>query len=362
MHLTRRILNRTLLQRQMLLARQEVSPLAAIEHLVGLQAQQARPPFIGLWSRLVGFQAQDLRALIRNQAVVRASLMRCTLHLMSRADFIAFRQVLQPALTGALRSALGPWSAGEELETLLAEGRRILSERPRSFAEVRGLLGERFPDADAHSMGLALRVFLPLAIIPREHEWGYRADSQFALADEWLGEPLWSAPDPSALVLRYLAAFGPASVQDMSAWSGLSGLRAKVEALRPRLTVHRDEENRELFDLPDVLVASEDTPAPARLVADFDNLILSHADRRRVISDEHRKVVITKNGMVLPTILVDGFVAGTWSVARVKDTVTVALSPFTALDRPVLDELEAEAESLAAALFPDAARQVLQLP
>src|SRR5262249_10825784 len=156
--------------------------------------------------------------------------------------------------------------------------------------------------------GYAVRTQLPLILVPGEHEWGFPGDTDFGLAEDWLDQPLETEDQPHALVLRYLAAFGPAAASDVQAWSGLAGLAPALGEPRPQLRVFRDDRNRELFDLTDAPRPPEDTPVPARFVADFDNLILSHADRTRVIADEHRPVVITKNGQVLPTFLVDGFV------------------------------------------------------
>jgi hypothetical protein len=190
--------------------------------------------------------------------------------------------------------------------------------------------------------------------MPGEQEWGYRADADFALVEGWLETLAETDARPHALVLRYLAAFGPASAGDVQAWSGLTGLAAVLNELRPQLRVFRDERKRELFDLPEAPRPPSDTPAPARFVAEFDNLILSHADRTRVIADEHRRVVITTNGQVLGTILVDGFVAGTWKVARVRKTATLTVSPFAPLPSPAKAELAAEGEKLARFLQPDA--------
>ena len=354
MRLTRRALNRTLLDRQLLLERRDLAPLAAIELLVGMQAQQARPPFIGLWSRLTRFQPNDLRALIQERQVLRATMLRCTLHLMSRRDFLAFRPLLHPALIRAAGSAIGPLRGSPDLPALVEEGRRILHERPRSFAEVRSLVRERFPEADEHAVGIALRVHLPLVVVPREREWAYRADSHFAHAEEWLGEPFPPAADPAELLARYLAAFGPASLRDAAAWSGVPVSTFRSALRLSEWVTYADEEGAELWDVPSAPFADEAATAPPRLVADFDNLLLSHADRRRVISDEHRRAVITKNGIVLPTILVDGFVSGTWSLQRQGDTAAVVISPFAALPPATHEELAAEAESLAQCLYPDA--------
>jgi hypothetical protein len=352
--LTRKALNRALLARQMLLTREETPALAVIEHLVGLQAQLARPPFVGLWSRIAGFRREELRSLIDRRQVVRATLMRCTLHLMSARDYQAFRPALQPALTLGMRSILRDRVHSFDMDALLSEARRLFAERPQTFADIRAALLQRFPEADERAMGYAVRTHLPLTIRPDEHEWGFRSDADFALADQWLDAALTTEDRPHALVLRYLAAFGPASASDIQAWSGLTGLAPVLHDLRPQLQVFRDERKRELFDLPGAPRPPADTPVPARFVADFDNLILSHADRTRIITDEHRRVVITNNGQVLPTILVDGFVAGTWKLARVQKTASLTVSTFATLAAFAQAELAAEGESLARFLQPDA--------
>jgi hypothetical protein len=352
--LTRKQLNRALLARQMLLAREETSALAVIEHLVGLQAQLARPPFTGLWSRISGFEREELRALLDSRQVIRATLMRCTLHLMSARDYGAFRPVLQAALTLGMRSILRDRVNSFEMDALLAEARQLFAARPRTFAEVRAALLQRFPNADERAMGYAVRTNLPLIIRPGEHEWGFSGDAEFALAEDWLDQPLETEARPQALALRYLAAFGPASASDMQAWSGLAGLAPVLNELRPQLQVFRDERKRELFDLPEAPRPPADMPVPVRFVADFDNLILSHADRTRIIADEHRAVVITRNGQVLPTFLVDGFVAGTWRVTRVRKTAVLTVTPFASLSAAAKADLAAEGEGLARFLQPEA--------
>jgi hypothetical protein len=241
-----------------------------------------------------------------------------------------------------------------DTDAVLREARRLFAERPRTFNELRADLIALFPDADERAMGYFVRTQIPLVTIPAEHDWSYRADACFGLAEDWLGEPLPRAARPHDLVLRYLAAFGPASAADVGAWSALRGLTPVLEDLRPQLRIFRDERKRELFDLPDGPRPLEDTPAPARFVADFDNLVLSHADRSRVIADEHRKAVVTKNGLVLPTILVDGFVAGTWKVTRTRKTVTLTVTPFSALPTRAREELAAESGDLLRFLEPDA--------
>jgi len=353
--LTRRALNRALIVRQMLVSRVESTPLRVIEHLVALQAQQARPPFVGLWSRIAGFQRQDLRDLLNSGEIVRATLMRATLHLMTRRDYFAFRPVLQPMLSGAAQSILRDRLQSFDLNSVLTEGRRLFAERPRTFTEVRSGLVAAFPDADERAMGYAVRLHLPLILAPEEHDWSFRADGDFGLIEGWSEEPDELSRNTRALVLRYLATFGPASTADVQAWSGMRGLAPILEELRPQLEVFRDERKRELFDLPDAARPSEELEIPARFVADFDNLVLSHADRTRIIADEHRPIVVTKNGLVLPTILVDGFVAGTWKTAATRKIATLTISPFAPLPEAAREELAAEGEGLIRFVHPDVA-------
>ncbi len=352
--LSRRALNRALLARQLLLAREAIAPIAAIERLVGLQAQQPRPPFIGLWSRLADFERAELRTLLETCQVVRGTAMRCTLHLMSARDYLAFRPVLQPVLTGSMQAILRERTATFEIEALLTEARRLFGERPRTFTEVRTKLLRRFPGADERAMGYAVRTHLPLVVAPAEHDWGFRADPEFTLAEEWLGEPLPADEGPAALVLRYLAAFGPAAASDAQAWCGLGGLATVLDGLRSQLVVFRDERKRELFDLPEAPRPPVETPAPVRFVADFDNLILGHAHRTRIIAEEHRSRVVTKNLLVLPTFLVDGFVAGTWKVSQARKNVILNLTPFQPLPTRAMEDLAEEGERLAGFVEPEA--------
>jgi hypothetical protein len=234
----------------------------------------------------------------------------------------------------------------------LAEGRRLFAERPRTFTEVRAGLVSAFPDADERAMGYFVRLHLPLILTPEEHEWSYRADGNFGLIDGW-PEEATSATSLRELIVRYLAAFGPATAADVQAWSGMRGLAAVLQELRPQLRVFRDERKRELFDLPEAPRPPEELEVPARFVADFDNLVLSHADRSRVIADEHRPVVVTKNGLVLPTILVDGFVAGTWKTTATRKVATLTITPFAPLPAQAWEELAAEGEGLLRFIHPD---------
>jgi hypothetical protein len=359
--LSRKTLNRALLARQMLLAREETTPLAAIERLIGMQAQQPLPPFIGLWARLEAFERGDLLALLRDRSVARATTMRATLHLMTAADYRSFRSTLQPMLTAGMNAVLRERVAALDLPTLLEAARGHFGSRPSNFTALRETLMAAFPHGEERAMGYAVRTHLPLVAVPDDSAWGFTSDPGFTLAATWLNGAPDTVERPDALVLRYLAAFGPATAADFQAWSGMSGAKAVFETLRPRLHVVRDDRKRELFDLPEAPRPAEDTPAPVRFLPGFDNAILAHADRSRIIADEHRPRVTTKNLIVLPTFLVDGFVAGTWKTERLKKTARLVLSPFARLTRPVKAELTKEAERLIRFIEPGAGQWVVEV-
>ena len=344
--LTTRALGRATLARQMLLAREKTTALDAIERLAGLQAQVPRPPFVGLWSRLATFRPEQLTALAHQRKIVRATMMRATLHIVSTRDYRAWRATLQPMLSAAMQGVLRARAEGLDLDALGQAARACLDERPRTFDEIRGILRARWPKADERAMGYAVRTHLPLVQVPTDAVWGWPAAACFAAAETWMGKSIEARADPAALVLRYLAAFGPATPADAQTWSGLRGLKDTFEALRPRLRVFRDEKGRELFDLPKAPRPAEDTRAPVRFLPEYDNLLLAHADRSRVIDDEHRKRVVTANLRVLATFLVDGRVAGTWRMERAKTAASLVLEPFGALSKNTREELVEEGAAL----------------
>jgi DNA glycosylase AlkZ-like len=342
--ITLRGLNRATLARQMLLAREQASPTEAVERLAGMQAQEAKPPFVGLWTRLERFEREDLLAALRERDVVRATWLRATLHLTSAADYLAFRMVLDPMLERAMRGFGAQIDVGE----LLPVARKLVERAPRNFNELRGLLSEAFPKVNERALGYIVRLRLPLVMLVTDDRWGFPPVADFTLADEWLGATPEADDTPHELVRRYLAAFGPATAADVQTWSGLQGIRGVLGELRDDLHVVRDQGGRTLFDLPSSPRPDEDTPAPVRFLPAFDNLVLSHADRTRVLADEHKGQVLTKNLRVRPTFLVDGFVAGTWEIecARPKAPATLRISPFAALPKGVAEELGAEGRAL----------------
>lgn len=344
-----RDLNRATLARQMLLERAaDCAVPAAVTRLAGMQAQEPKHPFTGLWSRLEGFSGDALLGALAERTVVRATLMRSTLHLFSAADYVALRLALQPPAAVALR-VLGARAEGLDPDAVVSATRDLLAGTPLHFDAIRAGLQERFPDVDDRALGYAARTLVPLVMVPDAgggSRWGYPRVCAFALAEEFLD----SAPAPAApgaLVRRYLGAFGPASAADVQAWSGIGGLKQVLDGMRDELAVFADGQGRELFDLPDAPRPGADAGAPVRYLPEFDSLVLAYDDRSRIIADEHRPLVTTKNLRVKATFLVDGVVAGTWAIAVKRRVATLELQPFGRLAKRVVGELTAEGEALA---------------
>lgn len=347
--LSKRALNRALLARQMLLVRSEMPAAAAIEHLVGMQAQAPNAPYVGLWSRLAGFRAAELAQLISQRAAVRTHLMRHTIHLVTARDCLIMRPLLQPVIARSFSSS--PFKrnlAGVDIEAVGKVGRTLLEQQPRTRTELGELLAAHWPDRDPISLAYAVGASVALVQLPPRGIWGSSGPILLATAEAWLGQPLDTDPSPDELALRYLAAFGPASVADIRTWSGLSGLREVIERLRPQLLTFEDEHGAELFDLPDAPRPDADTPAPPRFLPEYDNVLLSHADRSRIINDKRSVPLPAGNGGVVGTILVDGFFSGTWKIMRKGDTAILNIEPFASLPTSERDALTDEGLGLLA--------------
>jgi DNA glycosylase AlkZ-like len=346
-----RALNRAFLERQLLLRRRKLSVSASLERLVGMQAQVPTSPYVAMWARLEGFTPDQLARQIERRRAVRIALMRSTIHLVTARDCLALRPVIQPVLDRDLaRGAFARNLLDLDMDAVVAAGRAILEERPRTNAELGRLLRERWPDRDATSLAYVIRARVPLVQVPPRGLWGASMQTTSTTAQSWLGRELDAGPTPDRMVARYLAAFGPATVGDVQTWSGLTGLREVVERLRPSLRPFRDERGRELFDVPRAPLPDPDTRAPVRFLPDFDNALLSHADRSRIMGEEHRRLVMANIGH--PTVLVDGFVAGTWIIEREGNTATLAIHPFEPprrKDRTAITEEGARLLSFAAA-------------
>ena len=358
--LSTRALNRALLARQMLLDRHAISAVDAVGRLVAMQAQVPRPPFVGLWTRLRDFDRAELARALHDRRVVRVTSLRGTLHLMTAADYAAMRGTLQAMLARGTLSILRGRAATLDLSAVEAEGRRFFA-KPATFDALRDHLLAKFAHADERAMAYAIRMHLPLVQVPTDAQWAYPAAADFTLADRWLSTTIsTAATSPETLVRRYLAAFGPATPSDAQAWSGLQGLREVFESMRSSLVSFRDERNRELFDLPDAPRPPEDAEAPVRFIPDFDNLVLSHDDRSRIVADAHRGRVTLKNLQVRATFLVDGMVAGTWKSERKRKAAVLVMEPFGAVMKRARSALEEEGEMLLSFLEQDATERIVK--
>ncbi|MFJ4475594.1 winged helix DNA-binding domain-containing protein [Streptomyces xanthochromogenes] len=333
--LSRRALNRATLDRQLLLRRSDaLSPVEAVGHLLGLQAQNVKPPYFALWSRLAGFRPEALSEPMEARDVVRIVTLRSTIHTHTADDALTLRPLVQAARDRELNT-FRKGLAGVDTERLGAIVRTLVEERPYTMKELRDVLLKEWPDADPFALSVAARCVLPLVQVTPRGMWGRSGQVSLTTVEHWLGRAAGPVPEPDETVLRYLGAFGPASVKDMQTWAGLTRLGAVFERLRPRLAVFRDENGVELFDLPDAARPAEDTPAPPRFLPEFDNLLLSHADRSRVVPAEHKGRSWTGN-QAHRTLLVDGFLAGIWQVEEHKGgEALLTVQAFGALGKGV---------------------------
>ncbi|WP_394839292.1 winged helix DNA-binding domain-containing protein [Pendulispora rubella] len=358
-----RALNRALLERQMLLQRHELTATKALERLAGMQAQSPYAPYFGLWTRLTGFRPTALSALIEKRRAVRIALMRSTVHLVTARDCLAFRPIVGTVAMRALTvgTTYGRDIAGVDERELVATARALLEQQPRTLAELGELLRGRWPTYDAHALAYAVRLLVPLIQVPPRGVWGKGGQALCTTAESWLGRSFdrfdTEPARPDAMILRYLAAFGPASVRDAQIWSGLGKLQDAFERLRPRLRTFDSAEGRELFDLPDAPRPDPDTPAPPRFLPEYDNLLLSHAVRTHLIADEHRRHVYVANGM-RPAVLVDGIVSATWKLTQTRRRASLAIASFVRLAKKDQAALEREGKALLDFAAPDAEHDV----
>lgn len=340
--LTTRSLNRTLLKRQHLLERASVPALEMLEHLVGLQAQDPLPPYVGLWARLDGFEPDDLSELLESRKASRILLMRGTIHLVSAADCLGIRPLLQGTLDRLMRGTQFVWHC-EDIPPgeLAAAARDVLGPDPVSVKTLGAALAERFPGHEPGHLANTVRLRLPLVQAPPRGVWKRGGGPSYVHAADWHGR----APEPyevEELVRRYLRAFGPATAADLTTWSGMVGVRAVLDRMRDELVEHRDENGRPLLDLPGLPIADGDEPAPVRLLGKYDNLWLSHADRTRVAEPEKRQRWMGRNGGVGNTVFVDGMLEGAWR--QVDGHVEVDL--WRSLSKVERAELDAEVARL----------------
>lgn len=357
-----RELNRALLARQGLLKRRRIGVARALHAFGGLQSQEPRDPHVALWSRLDGFHSQRLHEAAQRREIVRGSYLRSTIHTVDARDFRAFRPLLQPVIDRELTAAR--WQAiGGDIDEARAESlaRALMTQQPMSAQALGEALLPHFPKAEKAGLGCWARTRIALAMVPGEERWGYSRPPRFVPADQWLHGALVPG-SVCELLLHGIAAIGPASTGDLRAWSGLRGIAAELETLRPQLNVFRDEAGRELFDLPDAPRPRGDTPAPVRFLPEYDNALLSHEDRARITPARHAAALTqTRNARRRRAVLVDGFVAAGWSCERDRDEARLEVRLFERVDADTRAAIESEAAALARFLEPDATAHRIQL-
>jgi len=330
----------------MLIPRSGTTALDVVGQLLGMQSQIPTSPYVGLWARIQGFRIEDLASLLRDRSVVRLAMMRSTIHLVTSNDCLWFRSDLQASMDRLLRGTFGRSLEGLDLLEVAEAGRKLADETPHTLAELGLLLRSRWPDRDAEALANVVRAMVPLVQVLPRGLWGESGLARHTSIGLWLGREPAIEPHLDDLVLRYLSAYGPASVADIQAWSGLTGLNKVVDRLGDRIALYVDEDDNELVDDARMPLADADNEAPVRFLAEFDSAVISHADRRRVITDEHRRAISTKNGLVPGTVLVDGFVRATWKVVKRNGTADLRVAVLERTSRGDRLTIEQEGKRL----------------
>jgi hypothetical protein len=358
--LDRRALNRALLARQLLLERKPASAASTIERLVGMQAQAPNLPYVGLWARLASFRHEELSQLVRTRKAVRMSLMRNTIHLVTARDAFALKPLFTPfGERGFIHGS--PWGKGmteQDLVEIRTVGAEFMGERPHTVAELAKRMAQRFSNRDAVAMAYGVRYMVPLVFTTPRGIWGAGGPVALTTFEAWLGGKPGPAIAQEEFVLRYLAAFGPASPADFRAWSGLA-MRPAFERLRPRLKAFLDENGTELFDLPRAPRPSNETDAPVRLIPDYDNILLAHSDRARIMPHGRHLGMFSSNGVMQGAVLVDGFVRAMWVPRKNVLEVSPFVGPLAQAER---DEIGEEGLALLDFLSPHEKHEVRFLP
>lgn len=337
--LSPRKLNRSYLERQLLLRRVRMPASKAIEHLVGLQAQNPEDPYLGLWSRLEAFDPRKVSQLLEHRRAVRMTLMRSTIHLVTARDAMRLRPVMTPMLTHRfMQSRFAKQLEPEQVEGLVARLRRLIEAEPLTRMEIGRALGPDWGN-EAASFAFWLGGLLPLVQVPPRGLWRRSGRAAWTTADSWIGRPVPTRASVDRVIRRYLSAFGPASVADVTMWSGLLGLREVLERMRPTLRTFRDHAGRELFDDPEGVFVDEDEDASVRFLPVFDNALLAHDDRRRIVGAHAREVLSLFSWSA---VLVDGFVDGAWRFEGPRKSRSIVVRPLRKLTKAqisaVLDE------------------------
>jgi hypothetical protein len=315
-----------------------------VEHLLGLQAQATLPPYYGLWSRLDGFEAHELGRMLMDRAAVRLTLLRGTVHLVTVRDALTLRPLVQRVIERAHNGSFGRRMGGADLARLAATVRELLVDEPLTARDLGRRLVARGIGDDVEAIGNATRVYVPLVQVPPRGVWGAGGQAKYLPLEAWTGTQLETEPSIDELVLRYLGSFGPASVMDVQSWSGLTKLKEVFDRLRPRLVTLRDERGLELFDVPGAPRPDPETPAPVRFLGEYDNVLLGHADRRRIIPEDFPWAAMLAPGRFVNNLLVDGVLRATWWIEREgKTRATLAIRPFRRFSCAERTEVTAEA-------------------
>jgi hypothetical protein len=344
--LSLRELNRATLARQMLLERRRMPVVRAVERLAGLQAQWPPSPYVALWSRLEEFERPQLARALARRRVVKATLMRLTLHLVSADDYISFAGALKAPWIEQLERRMQRMGVNVDVAALARRAIALTAESPRSRGEVLDAVGSS--REQPWFVWTLVKAHADLVRAPDSAAWRRTTGrASYVSAETWLGRTPETGPGALRhLVRRYLAAFGPASRADLVQWSGLTVARLEPALGALEVRRFRDERGRELLDLPRMPLPSGDAPAPVRFLPQWDTSLLAYDIRERILPEAYRKTVIKRNGEVVPTFLVDGFVAGTWW----EDGGRVVLEPFEPIPRRVRRDLEHEGRALEAFL------------
>ncbi|MBF6196207.1 winged helix DNA-binding domain-containing protein [Nocardia implantans] len=347
MKLSTRVLNRTLLARQHLLERSSLTVHEMCEHLVGLQAQDSLPPFVGLFSRVAAFDPATVSEALEARSLVRITLMRGTIHLVTPPDAVRIAPHVQPELEKVpFRKGFNYGAmVGLDPEEVRGHGEATLGDEPMSAADLRARAAELYPDRDPGAVVQTWLYQLPVLQTPPRGKWKDNSRPVWSRVEPWLGTPLDPAYPLAELIFRYLRAFGPASTMDMQTWSKLLGMKQAVAELGDRVRAYTDERGRTLYDVADGELADPDVPAPVRLLGWYDNAVLSHRDRTRIVPDGAAPPLRAFAAQVSP-VLVDGFLAGMYKVFTNASAARLRISPtrkWTAAERA---DVEAEAHAL----------------
>jgi hypothetical protein len=358
--LRQRQLNRALLGRQLLLERAALLPETAIEYLIGLQAQQPDDPHLALWSRVSDLHTADVDALVDGRRAVRVAAMRSTIHLLTADDALRLRPVIQPVLDRELASQKVFRSLDTvDMAAVAARGRALIAEKPLTFKALGAALAAEFPTVDPHALAIAVRNHVSLVQLPPRGRWRTSGPLTHQPIDVFLGRPEVPGTRQADVIPRYLRAFGPATAADIATWSGLQGIRPVLDEISDELVMFRDERGRTLVDVPDGLLPDPETPAPVRLLPEYDNALLSHADRTRIVSNEMRRAALAQpNGAVDGSVLVDGYAAGLWSSRREPGVEIMTISMLRPLPARERRAVEREALLMLDFASPDDAHRV----